>query len=317
MRGLPALVLLGGCLSPLVSDDVDPPGLILPAGTAVPALEADPALAAQIAEHDGVDGTAPLVPRASFSAGLPAAYWDLGETRDVVAPLFLLHRRAASGELEPLAHPPIVDAIPGDAPYSPYWRVFAVEVTARYAGELLPSVAALGLARERGLVLAPSELGDLALHRPIVAADAQLEPPAPTGSFYFRGRLGRWLDLGATPLAEDGVHVLAQDLYVLSREGGEPLRERDRGVDMTGDGDLDDSNDVLALPASDPTHRALCRVVEVTVAPGTVSIDTTRDQTMAELRAAGDLFIAGVPTAVVLARHDTGRFLDCPQQALP
>lgn len=310
-----AATLLTACLGPQVSDELGFDGLVLPAGSTVPSIEDDPALAAQIAANDGVGVTIPLL--TGFVAGQPTRYWDLGPAPDFAAPIFILTHDVGGTALE-LPHPPIIDAIPGDEGYSPYWNTFRVAVSAAYAGEVIPSVAALDEARASGLVGAP-RLKPMNVNCPVIPAsvtvedggDPQLAPRRAT--FYYRGRVGTYLDFGATPLAADNVTVPTTDLFVLRREGGEPLSEPARGVDMTGDGDTRDSNNVFARPRSDAAWSPLCREIPVTVVSTTKSIDSSNDEDIADLRSAAQLFSGGVPTAAVVAVGAEARRFNCPQ----
>jgi hypothetical protein len=169
-----AAALTAACLGPQVSDEVLDEGLILPAGTTVPAIADDLELAAQIDEHDGVGATVPLY--TGFVGGQAVRYWDFGPAPDFAAPMYILYRDVA-GTLERVAHPPIVDLIPGDPSYSSFCNLFIVEVTDLYDGQVIPSVAALNQARDIGLVGAPD--------RESVVINCP--PPAPSSSKARRG----------------------------------------------------------------------------------------------------------------------------------
>jgi hypothetical protein len=318
-----AALALGACLEPQVSDDVARPDLVLPPGTTVPSLYDDPAVSDQIDAHGVPPGT--IVLRAAFSAGAPAAYWDLGPTTDVVAPIYFLVDPTASGA--PLPVPPVVDKIPGDPGYSPFWVVFNVPVTSKYGGQVFPSLDAITEGVRQGL-LQPPKRGRTGVHYAVASTQALLRSPAggtatigPTAHFYYRGKHGLFFDFGLVPLADDRVHAIPQNLYRLRREGGEPLSEPERGVDMDGDGDTDDTNDVLAMPGAAPAVEvsSLCRVVSVTVAPTTASIDTTGSQTRSSIMSESDLFssvAAGltpiIPTVVAFKVED--QLVACPQR---
>lgn len=317
--GLAGLALITGCLGPRV-DDEPVGGDILPPGSEVPSGYDDPDLAAEIDEYDGVDRLVPLL--TGFAGGAPAHWWDFGPTVDFAAPIYSLRRRTTEGDLEGIGHPNIFDAIPGDPGYSPYWAMWFVEVTEAYGGEVLPSLAALQQAQRDGLVLAPDPQG-YAVNCPVVAEDVTLEqggdrPPwPPNAGGYYRGVHLQYYDFGPMPLV-DGVHVPDADLYVLRREGGEPLREPARGVDMTGDGDIRDANDIFARPPGDPDATPLCRTVSVTVPSTYGSIDTYASDAMADATAAGDLFEPGperTPVAgAVVAYTVTDELRNCPFQ---
>jgi hypothetical protein len=145
----------------------------------------------------------------------------------------------------------------------------------------------------------------------VVAADVRLEaasgpPVAPSQRFYYDGRVGTCFDFGGGMVLDDRVHVAEQKLYRLRREGGEPLSEPIRRVDMNGDGDIRDSNDVFAAAAP-----PLCRLVAVTVAASTLSIDDGAPDVRGEI----DLFdTTGVPVAGrVIAYEVTAQLSLCPR----
>ena len=310
-----AATILCACLDPQVSDDVLETNLILPAGSTVPLIEDDPALLAQIVANDGVGAVIPLY--AGFAAGQPVRYWDLGPAPGFAAPIYVLHRDVG-GTLEPLPHPPIFEAIPGDVGYSPFWNLFVVEVTDLYDGEVIPSIAALNQAREAGLLGAP-DLEPTNINCPVVPSNVLVEDGGNSadqprrGTFFYRGRAGTYLDFGQSPLAADRVTVPTIELYVLRREGGEPLSEPARGVDITGDGDVRDTNNVISLLRTDSGWSPLCREITVTVDTDVSSIDTSGDETVADVRNAAQLFLSGSPTSLVVAVGAEARRFNCPQ----
>jgi len=311
---LVALPLAAACLGPQVSDEVEEDDFILPAGTQVPVVDDDPELARRIDEHDGVDGVVPLV--SGFAGGEAIRYWDLGPAPDFAMPVFVLARRGPNNELVRVDHPPILVNFPGDAGYSPYWVIFTVEVSASYAGQVLPSLAALNQAQEEGLVSGPGR-GDRNVNGPIFARGVVIEtggaaPPVEI-PYYWNGMRGTYYFFGATALAADGVHVPETPLYVLRREGGDPLSEPARGIDMNDDGDIRDSNNVLGVAGDDPAFSPLCAETLVTVPGGTASIDG--DETPA-IRGADQLFAGSQPlTPPVLAVRPAERRFNCPVQA--
>jgi hypothetical protein len=309
------------CLDPQVSDQ-PPGGLgILPAGSELRSIHDDPLLDARIDEQDGVGRLVAL--QTGFAGGAQVHSWDFGPTVDFAAPIFALRRRNAGGGLDPIAgHSNIFDVIPGDPGYSPYWSVWFVEVTDAYGGEVIPSVAALQEAERIGLVNAP-ELQDVAVNCPVVHRDVRLDqgdgvdPAPPNSSGYYRGAVVAYYDFGPMPLF-DGVHVPAADRYRLRREGGEPLHELERAVDMTGDGDVRDSNDLFAVPPGDPDATPLCRSVSVIVPAAYGSIDTYGSDAMADATSAADLFDPdGAPVdGAVIAFAVTEELRNCPYQAV-
>ena len=78
--------------------------------------------------------------------------------------------------------------------------------------------------------------------------------------------------------------------------------------------DVYDSNDVLDRPAGDPWPTALCRTVTVAV-PSTIgSIDTSLDETVADLRAADQLFAPGPVAGTVIGFQITDELRNCAVQ---
>jgi hypothetical protein len=316
IRLAPALALLAGCLDPEVSDEPGLPGLILPAGSDVPSVHDDRVIERQIEQNDGVEDELPLIH--GFAGGRAIAYWDLGPAPDFAAPVFRLVREEAGGDLVPIDHPTIVDVIPGDVGYSPFRSILTVTVTDVYAGELLTSFAAVQEAERRGMVEAP-RIQRRAINGPAVARDVSLEvggdaePLAAPSRFFYKGMSVDHFDFGEFAL-EENTNVPTGPRYVLRREGGEPLSEVLRGVDITGDGDTNDTNDVFAGPPDDDAFTPLCQTVAVAVAAATDSIDDSGDETMAGIRAASDLFDPDAVPGTVVAFSATDDLRDCPQQ---
>src|SRR5690606_34238616 len=82
-------------------------------------------------------------------------------------------------------------------------------------------------------------------------------------------------------------------VFLLRREGGEPLSEPARGVDMTGDGDLRDTNDVFSAAPGSSDYTGLVRLVDVVVPADYASIDTSQDEAVADVMHAASLFRFG------------------------
>ncbi|MEO7730287.1 MAG: hypothetical protein ABIY55_04900 [Kofleriaceae bacterium] len=302
------MIALAGCVGPQASDRSVT--VILPAGADVPEITSDAVLAAQIASHDNIDGVLPLV--SAFADGQPVHVWDFGIAPRFAAPLLMLMRRDENRMLTPVAHPTIADALPGDRGYSPFWATFVVEVTDRYAGEQLTSLEAVDEAIDRGLALPPVATDD-GVNCPVTAGDARIavgagqQPIGPNGELYVRGLRAHYYDLGPIPLMNK-VRVPEAARYILHRTGEDPLSEPSRGVDMTGDGDTLDTNDVYT------TTSPLARTVRVTVAAGTMSIDSSHNEAVADLRTATQLFNPMPVAATVLAYESTADLHDVVMQ---
>jgi len=321
------LFVASSCVGPQVSDRPGYAGLVLPPDTILPSIYDDPAAALKLDAADGLPAAIPLL--SGFAGGKPTAYWDLGAAPDFAAPAFVLSVRVGEA-LVALPHPPIFGRLPGDTGYSPFRRVFAAEVTDAYAGELIPSVAALNEAQERGLVGAAKgsrEGHDWPVASPAVVVVGGAAPgtapvsAAATGeprTFLFEGKTGMFLDFGTIPIntGAGAITVPALEVYMLHREGGEVLSEPWRGIDMDGDGDALDSNNVFAAAPPEAGYSARCRPVDVTVGATVASIDTSHDQTKADIQSSAQLVTAGVPVAppVVALRPEQTTF-NCPQRS--
>ncbi len=294
-----AIVFLAGCLGPQVDDTPLSSTVLLPAGSTVASLLDDPVRAAQVADHDGVEGAIPR--QTAFSGGAVVHVWDFGPAPAFAAPLFVLMARDGDGGLVRISHHTIVDVIPGDPGYSPFWTPFVLEVTEAYAGELVTSVSAVEEAVERGLVHPPIAQ-DLAVNCPVIGAGVTVEVGAgqvatPNALFYYRGVEAPYFDFGEMPVVAGRIPESAR--YRVRREGQEPLSELVRHVDMTGDGDLNDSNDLYLVDPAVVTSSPLLRRTDVVVRASIASIDTSQDETIAELQNATQLFSPAPQPAVV------------------
>lgn len=317
IRAAICALVCAGCLGPRVSDELGGSDGILPAGSIVP--DADAALDARIAKNDQVSGTVPRL--SAFAGGAPAHVWDLGAAPDFASPVFVLVRATSPGQYTRVDHPPILDAVPGAPTYSPFASLFYVEVTDAYQGQLLTSAYAVQEAVGDGLVGSPF-VSMHGAHMPVVASDVRLDagggaaPLAPAGRAYYKGEQVAYFDLGDLALA-DGVHVAELPRYVLHRDGSEPLSEPVRHVDLDGDGDTLDSNDVYALRPADAGYSPRRRTVDVAIPTTTSSIDTTQDETMAAIDDATQLFDPMPIAGTVLAFDSTDEVRDLPQQRTP
>ena len=269
-----------------------------PAGTVLPTVaEADSALAEQVATMDQVEGVIGI--SHGFAAGEPAAYWTLGSSPAAPQRVGVLCRPVGDG-CDPIDHPLIFETLPGEEGYSHFGRVTEVQVTDAYAGEVLGSFEAIEDAAANGLAVL--EERNAYLNCPIVAPDVELATatggtrgPRPVhvrdmraDCLLFDEGLGR-LGLGERGTEEGAVRI--RNVYVLSREGEDaPLIEAMQMTDLTGDGDQDDSNTILGVDFDDPLYTPLWQMVRVTVPTAYASIDTSMDQTVADYRAAEDMF---------------------------
>lgn len=158
-----AMLAGAGCLNPLVSDTPSASANLLAADKPPPLASKDPELSSQINTNDGLDdatlrttGTIPLVTNGSAN-GKAVNYWAFGPMTRAPSPLyFLVKDDDAHTRID--AHPPWVDAMPGDPAYSAIHTVFLVTVTDKYKGERITTSAALSDAVDLGLVKTPTPM---------------------------------------------------------------------------------------------------------------------------------------------------------------
>jgi hypothetical protein len=326
-RAAPLWLLLPllGCLDPLVSDQVTRPDLILAAGSEPPLLADNRSARTALDGLDGVSGD--LIPlRTGFAHGERILYWDFGPASPAPIPLYLLVEEAAAGPFETASgrfapvpgHPPIFDAIPGDPGYSPWWTMVLVPVTERYQGEVLASFAAVDEAYRVGLVGLPMRL-TTAINCPVVLPEARLETiPGDEESLlepnraYYKGTTVHYFSFAT--LSVEGLRVPVPEAYLLRREGGEPLSELERGVDMTRDGDLADTNDLFAAAPGDDDYSDMFALVDVVVTDGDY-IDTHQNDSASDLTDAAQLFSEEAPDPDrVIALRPQGTIVNRPIQ---
>lgn len=315
MPRVPALLMamaLAGCLDPLVSDEVPTTGLILDPATdlsSLPHVEDDGAQAARVPLF-----TSRIEYLQGYASGRLTWYWNAnGPVNDLIAPLYVLV--AADGSRSP----PIIDALPGEPGYSPWWRVIEVRATAAYAGQKLTSRRAVEAAIDAGLVEAP-----VATTVIVSAVVVQRDLPAvavgnglsvePTIAFYKGLRVSwvRFSDTVERPVEQQTLEALP--VYNLQRiDQAFPLYEAVADLDLNGDGRIDASNNIFARDLDEPDYSPLWVPTLVRVAPDVRSIDTSTGTP--ELTRESDLLDGTMPRAPrVLSITPQDRLLNCPLQ---
>ncbi len=305
-----------GCLEPLTGDEVAPSGAILPAGSSVPSAHEDEIIEAKISDNDGVGPFVPLL--SGFADGQSIQYWDFGETVEFAIPFYVVVERDGNDNLVQTGHYAIIDSIPGDLGYSPYWRVFFLEVTETYRGEIMPSFAAVDEAIGLGIVGEPTNPG-IVVNCPVVASDVRMavgdegEPVPPPTFFYWDGMTVNYYNFGPIENLDMG-RVPVSEMYTLRREGREALSEPRRGVDINGDGDLRDTNNIFLSGIGASDFSPLVRVSNVAVPLTTNSIDSSPLEV--DFTTSEDLFSPGPDPVNVVAVDVDAKARNCPHQAV-
>ncbi len=329
----PALSLLLGlglaaCLDPLVDDARDPRASFGPADVdpaTIPHVEDDPGLADRVASF----------PRAvpylrGFADGEEVRYWNVpGPNARFVAPMYVV----VGLDGTPVGAP-VIDVLPGDRGYSPWWRQHVVQVTEAWAGERLWSREAIEAATRLGLVREPVAT-EVIVSCPVVARDVRVEvggaePVAPTLVWY-RGRRAHWLRFSgeeALPVGERAMSAFP--VYVFQRvDQAAPIYELVAGVDLDRDGVVDHSNNVFAGGLGSARYSPLWTLALVRTSADFPSIDTAADP--ADGRGPGytaeaDFFdadrgalrpealVGSSSTAWVLGLEDADALVNCPIQ---
>jgi len=321
-----SLTLGASLLLLTVSCGDDGPAAYQPAGTVVPAIAtANPELAAMVAEADGVDGTQPILH--GFVDGETTRYWTIGLSPATPQRIGVLCRET-DGECVREDHPPVLEALPGEAGYSHFGQVTEVRVSEDYAGEVLGSFEAIDDAVADGL--ATLEERNAYINCPIVAPGVRMETDGGERSpipVYVRDMQAECMlfgeGSGRLGLGERGTEmgeVLIRNVYVLTREGEDmPLMEAARMEDITGDGDAVDSNNIFGAALGDVDYTPLWRMVAVTVPSDYASIDTASDQTMADYTQDSDMFTVDELTyeiapidGQIVSYEETDMLINCP-----
>lgn len=299
------LLLLVGCdrLGPQVEDltadgstpppDSPPPvegtKFILPAGAEVPHAADNAGMLAQIRLNDGLSDSAletaggVLVRSVGKSNGATVNFWNFGTARvagnfALASPVYVL---VEPDGVTPIAHPMVLDSIPGDDSYSQVRRIVLVPITSTYAGELLTRIEAIGEAFELGLIAEPIAAGTWRT-LPVVPPDTKLEvgggvdPISPT-EVYAAGHL--------VPAFFLGGDFALQPL----RNGSVPIGQEARLISGVATGTppvMPTTADAVpvfqyaiptAPPTTAPTYTPLAAQVDVKLATGVAPAAITSD----------------------------------------
>lgn len=269
------------CLDPLVDDDIDP-SIVFDAPTSTldnaRHVEANPEFASKVAQFP-----TSIQYLKGFSEGQPVWYWNVpGPVASFVVDLYVVVKDG-----EPIGAP-IIDAIPGDGGYSPWWRKVIVKTTATYADEKIHSRDAIDLGVRLGILESPAPTNEI-INCPVVKAGLEFDTGDPnkkgtTSGAWYRNHRVDWVRFsGLTVLPTDANVMLVYPVYVFQRSSEPfPIYELVSGVDEDRDTVLDNSNNVFAATNLDDRNEGrryspLWNGVLIKTTADYPSIDTAAD----------------------------------------
>lgn len=276
IAGLGALLLLTACLEPPEDDDIplssffgdpDADPAMMPHVEDVPALASNVAqFATQVAYLRG------------YADGDPIWYWNVdGPNAPFIAPLY----QVIGPNGEQIGRT-IIDVIPGQAGYTPWWRIFEVYTTPEYDGERIWSREAIDAGIKAGILREPVPT-DAVANCPVILRDTPIQVSQNPDEFagtewvWYRNQRVDWVvftDFIRWPAARRDMPVYP--VYILQRiDEGAPLYEFVTGVDITGDRRLNDSNNIFAAGLDGDRYSPLWYVAFVRVEEDYLSIDTS------------------------------------------
>lgn len=268
------LLLAAGCLDPQVSDEVDTSRIFGDPDLEVaqlPHVEENAALADNVALFP-----ADIPYAQAYAGGRKVWYWRVPPPLpDFIVPMYVLVDR----EGQPIQQP-IIDVIPGDAGYSPWWRIVMVTVTDAYAGENIWSRDAIDTGVRMGLLEDPVPT-ETVVTCPVVRSDVRVQVAkdgttvAPTWAIYRNQRVD-WIRFQsdiAVPVEDRRMPIAP--FFVFQRiDEPFPLVELDAGFDLDGDGSLAASNNIFQFDITEVGYTPFWYPVRVRTVSDFVSIDT-------------------------------------------
>ena len=278
-----AVVAIAGCrLDSLVDDKPGASAHLFAANATVPSAADNSELANQISLNDGIDDKVltinnGVIPRGTGESATRAVrYWSFGLANRAPAPIYRFYARDDAGTLTEIAHPPMIEANPGDRSYNPLHTINQVVVTAAYKGELITSADALSDAIDLGLVEEPVPTGFF-VATPIVLQGTKLEisskpgvAPIEAEEMYGHGyRVGMFTLGGARGVQPIGGFLPTNQVSFL-RESNKPAYDSTRPIFQA------------TVPAAPPTtskanYTPLSVVVNVDLPPGITAMSITSD----------------------------------------
>lgn len=285
--GTVSLAMIAGCtLDPLVSDDID-----------LSRVFGDPSLAPENAPHvedvERYQAQLGLFPSAvpyvsGWVKGRKVWYWRLDQVvPDFIIPYYVVVQKDGTEQR------PIIEAIPGDGGYSPWWRKTIVRTTDKYAGEKIWSREAIDAGVKMGILEAPEDLTTV-ITAPVVRREVRFkidpmnwEAEAEPTWVWYRGQRVSWIIFDADVEVPLGVRLYPRaPVYVLRRVNqGSPLNEHATKVDLDGDGRIVSSNNIFPVNVGELGYTPMWYPVLVKTVEEYVSIDNAAPGELPQLTA--------------------------------
>lgn len=265
-----------------------------------------------------------------YAGGHPVRYWNVdGANTDLIVPAY---RIVKPNGIQVGAM--IIDALPGEAGYSPWWRIYEATTTTAYQDEVIGSRDGIDAAVRAGLLTEPTATAEV-INAP-VATDAVVTSTQTGGgdgpnqwhkeAIWYRGMRAHWLrfpDVFETKTRGDR-KMPVYPVYILQRiNEAFPLYEFATSVDVDGDERLDNSNNVFAadIPEEgyetmDIEYSPLWAAYLVRVTADYPSIDSTTSATVGIASKAQILDEDGAMQPYVHSISDKPimEFVNCPIQ---
>lgn len=259
-----------------------------------------------------------------FAQGEPIWYWAIdGVQSTLIAPSYDI-----IGPNGDKIQPSVIDALPGDAGYSPWWRIIEYRVTTAWTDEVFTSRDAIDAGVRAGLLTGPTVLNRV-LNAPVSLREVEVFDGEDTRNratlVWYRHLRAWWLPVQQDIIVSSYRRTMRADpVYIFQRINQTfPLHEMGSGFDLTDDDDLNDSNNVFAKTLSDPGYTPLWEVREVRTTADYLSIDSALPDGMVGLSAEAQFYDPGdgtnegrvLSSNVVSVSGPTGILLNCPIQS--
>ncbi len=307
-----ALGLVLGCLGPPEEDSV-----------ALADLLGDPESAPFVEElpdypERAVHFTRSAVRLRAFAEGAPVWFWEVdGDNSNLIAPAYAIVD--ANGER---LQQPIVDVLPGDPGYTPWWRIIEYRVTELWNQEVFTSRAAIDAGAREGILEGPFATVNI-LNAPVCDPNLTIDDgdtvTVRTSQIWFRGARAHWIAFNQSltlPVTERTMPV--KPLYRLQRiDESLPLDEFRTGVDRNGDGILDASNNIFAVNFGSEGYTPLWNVVEIRTTADYRSFDSQPVPTTVDLSAESQFLVDGELILPALSMTEfPEQLVNCPIQSM-